>query len=68
MNTDRDQLAIPGTRAPAPLRKARLYQDGRTWKVDVPTPWGVKSDQFREWGRAIRYLDLVTKRRRRKTT
>lgn len=43
-----DQIVLPGTRGPAPQRKARVYQNGRRWVVDVPTPYGRAGDLHRE--------------------
>ena len=61
-----DQATLPGTRGPQPERKARLFWNGSKWAVSTPTPDGRGLVyQARRWRDALRYLNLVTRRRRK---
>jgi hypothetical protein len=55
------QPTLPGTRTAPP--KARVFLDGHRWAVTIPTPWGPTTYYAKSWPAAIRFLDLVTRRR-----
>lgn len=67
MNADRDQIVLPGTKAPEPQRLARLFWKDHKWRVEIPTPFGKPATYTAgEWRDALRFLNLVTRRRRRR--